>query len=368
MCLARDRDGRNPLHLAAISGKLNILNLINHHIWLMQAAREKAAEEGGNILHLCVKYNQLVALKFLLQIFGTDLEFVSAKNDDGMTILHLAMHYNQNQARRQIIIYLIENTPEIINIKNADGKTILDIFLGMAKLKSYQFARLRKDERLLHELERSGGIAASLLKSQASTGNHMSISRVLNNLRETLEKSINAIMVLASLTATMAFQAMVSPPGGVWQDDLSEGPNPHRAGQSVFAQTEPKYYRQLLAYNTISFALSLSTILILLYSELAINSLYMLIVLSSSITCSVVSISVAYGLSLATIVPESVRWHLKADTAAVVVLLMVLSVVVIFNVPLMPQDVAFVRLRRSYSFRRDRQKLTEALLLADQSI
>ncbi|CAI9099621.1 OLC1v1036471C1 [Oldenlandia corymbosa var. corymbosa] len=68
MSLAWDRDGRNPLHLAAIHGKLNILNLVYHHDGLMQAALEKA-DRGDTILHLCFRYNQLEALKLLLQIF-----------------------------------------------------------------------------------------------------------------------------------------------------------------------------------------------------------------------------------------------------------------------------------------------------------
>ncbi|KAL3500822.1 hypothetical protein ACH5RR_039915 [Cinchona calisaya] len=54
MCLARDRDGRNPLHIAAIHGRLEILQvLINVGF---EAVLEKA-EDGGNILHLCVKHN-----------------------------------------------------------------------------------------------------------------------------------------------------------------------------------------------------------------------------------------------------------------------------------------------------------------------
>ncbi|KAL3500830.1 hypothetical protein ACH5RR_039923 [Cinchona calisaya] len=93
MCLARDREGRNPLHLAAIHGRLEILQvLINAGF---QGVLEKA-EGGGTILHLCVKYNQLEALKTLVNTLKNG-EFVNAQDEDGMTILHLATYYGQNE-------------------------------------------------------------------------------------------------------------------------------------------------------------------------------------------------------------------------------------------------------------------------------
>lgn len=42
------------------------------------------------ILHLCVKHNQLEALKVLLENTD-DSEFLNAKDDYGMSILHLAV-------------------------------------------------------------------------------------------------------------------------------------------------------------------------------------------------------------------------------------------------------------------------------------
>ncbi|KAL3497441.1 hypothetical protein ACH5RR_040173 [Cinchona calisaya] len=87
MCLVLDKFGRNPLHLAAIKGRLAVLYELIHARPL--AAREKT-EGGGTVLHLCVKYNQLEALKYLVETIK-DHEFANAKNGDGMTVLHLAI-------------------------------------------------------------------------------------------------------------------------------------------------------------------------------------------------------------------------------------------------------------------------------------
>ncbi|CAI9102102.1 OLC1v1000311C1 [Oldenlandia corymbosa var. corymbosa] len=174
MCLARDREGKNPLQVAAINGKLEILNLVHHHDGLMQAAFEKA-EEGGTILHLCVKYNQLEALKLLLQIL-TDPKLVGAKNKDGMTILHMAFEFNQNQRRQDIIIYLIENAAGIINLRNADGKTALDLFLEQAGIPSHDSIIFGRNKKLLLKLEGEGGIKDALSRSKAEIGEDAAIS------------------------------------------------------------------------------------------------------------------------------------------------------------------------------------------------
>ncbi|CAI9090314.1 OLC1v1025066C1 [Oldenlandia corymbosa var. corymbosa] len=285
MCFARDRDGRNPVHLAAIHGKLNFLELIRHHDGLMQAALEKA-DGGGTVLHLCVKHNQLEALKLLLQIF-IDGNFVGAKNEDGMNILHLALENNQNQRRREIIAYLIENTRGIINLKNAKGKTALDLYR----------AQHHADYRIEHAFSRSRAI-----RSDPFLGN------MVNNI----DKNKSAIMVVASIIATMAFQAMVNPPGGFWQDDLLEGPRPHLAGQSVIAQTHPLYYKILIRTNSAAFISSLSTITLLLVSGLVRSpkTQYFVLVLEFiAIWMSGVCISLACGYTYMVVVPESLIWR-----------------------------------------------------------
>ena len=93
MCLVCDIDGRNPLHIAAIKGHLDVLReLVNARPW----AARMLMDEGETILHACVRYDQLEAMKLLVER-AADHDFVNSKNYDGNSILHLAVAAKQTE-------------------------------------------------------------------------------------------------------------------------------------------------------------------------------------------------------------------------------------------------------------------------------
>ena len=96
MCLVCDRYGRNPPQVAAIKGQVNVLRVL---VQARPNAARMLIDGEETILHACVRYNQLEAMKFLLGTIA-DHELVNFRNCEDNTILHLAM------ADKQIEVHL----------------------------------------------------------------------------------------------------------------------------------------------------------------------------------------------------------------------------------------------------------------------
>lgn len=258
ICSVLDHDGRNPLHLAAIKGRVAVLGE------LLQAKPEVAREltgGGETCLHLCVKYNRFEALKVLVEFMKKDDQFVNWKDSNGNTILHVAVAKKQIE----VINYVIANTRVEIGARNANGWTALDVLL--------QSPGDTRDLEIKQRLQ--GGSVSRIVHTpflpfNAELPENDTTRKQPKKHKHTdwLGRKRNALMIVASLLATVAFQAGLSPPGGVWQGDYEGIPNgtraqkPHEAGQSVMAYTLPPAYNQYMIFNTIAFLASLSIILL----------------------------------------------------------------------------------------------------------
>ncbi|CAA2960924.1 ankyrin repeat-containing BDA1-like [Olea europaea subsp. europaea] len=319
MCLARDRNGLTPLHLAAIKGRIETVKQ------LVQANRDAAqviVGQGQTILHLCIKYYQIEALKHLVNTIR-DQDFTNCKDSDGNTILHLAV---ANKQVETVNFLLMESATEV-NAQNLRGMTAMDVLIRSR-------TDLR-DEEIEESLKRAGAFASTENNSLVqinhnitSPGSNLSYehrdlsSNVKKNGREKmikqkddwLEKKRSALMVVASLIATMAFQVGINPPSGVWQDNYkvdSQGhtisvSDSHKAGESIFAHNHPEDYRQFLIANTAGLIASLSIILLLM-SGLPLKRRIFMWILMVITWIAITAVAVTYLFSISVITPEKER-------------------------------------------------------------
>ncbi|KAG8076085.1 hypothetical protein GUJ93_ZPchr0006g44113 [Zizania palustris] len=76
-----------------------------------------------------------------------------------------------------------------------------------------------------------------------------------------VEKAQSLVVLLSSLVATVAYQAGLAPPGGVWQENR----NGHEAGDPILLSMQPKRYKVFFYCNSIAFAASLVIIILVRY-------------------------------------------------------------------------------------------------------
>lgn len=112
----------------------------------------------------------------------------------------------------------------------------------------------------------------------------------------------------------MAFQAGVTPPGGVWPDN-----NGHTGGEAVMAYNYPHLYKYFLRSNTVGFVASLSTILLLI-SELPFNKRRYVWMLVAIVCLAITSMAVTYSFSITVVTP---KWERKALTRTIEVAVVV---------------------------------------------
>ncbi|KAF5950248.1 hypothetical protein HYC85_012241 [Camellia sinensis] len=294
VCEAYDEDGRTPLHLAAMKGRVEVIKLLTR-AW-PESNRQKLGRGGESVLHLCVKYNRLEALKTLVDelLIQNDAGFVNSEDQDGNTILHLAAALKQLDT----VVYLlqVESVKEHANAKNKNGFTALDVVedcpnRDLKQKEIRKFLRQAGAQRaqdlgtLIPESLTSEEIGTLPDSSQAilhplptpPTGEEIRtlwklISWFWNKYFKADDgwfKEVRGHLITAStLTTTMAYQAGLSPPGSVWQDG-PQGKNEttnvhtHIPGTSILASTGGTYATFVL-FNTASLIASLSTHLLAL--------------------------------------------------------------------------------------------------------
>ncbi|XP_076887243.1 uncharacterized protein LOC143537335 [Bidens hawaiensis] len=298
MCSTRDRDGRNVLHVAAIKGRCEVVKVLVK----AQPHATRAMVQQETILHLCVKYNQLEVLKILVEPVG-DHEFVNTKDADGNTILHLAVADKQIETVHFLVLY----TTIEVNASNTNGETPMDILAqGPKDIKDQQILRCltragvteAKNKNLFEQIPinpSSQNIGLGNMKYHKKP--HLKTDSKNND--DWLDKKRNTLMVVASLIATMAFQAGTNPPSGVWQDNSIA-----QAGSAVMVYNHPRLYHTFLVCNTIGFVSTLSIILLLISGLPFLRHKVFLWVLMVIMWIATASMSLSYLVAISVLTPK----------------------------------------------------------------
>ncbi|OWM86543.1 hypothetical protein CDL15_Pgr015578 [Punica granatum] len=151
------------------------------------------------------------ALEYLLDVMGDDREFVNYLDNDGSTILHLAAADRQVE----IVTLTLRKSRVELNMVNSYGFSAQDIALAHGR-------RCSKDIEIQESLKQAGAVQPSLRgKDQTVPVEIEKNNRRHKPKREKnwLEQKRSAIMVVASLIATMAFQAGINPPAILFQEN-----------------------------------------------------------------------------------------------------------------------------------------------------
>ncbi|XP_022724318.1 ankyrin repeat-containing protein ITN1-like [Durio zibethinus] len=282
VCLVADEEGRIPLHLAAMRGKVEVIQE------LVDAQHDSIRQKlnGSTVLHLCVQFNQLEALKQLVTLVDEN-QLLDYTDHGGNTILHLAVMLRQLET----ITFLV-SVPEIkakINVLNRMGLSALDLLNHYPR----DSKSLEIGEILIKAGSRSTPIQSQLVpvavgrEIQVETVNSRSFTSGLKGKTKSVyqkcksyfkhrsdwvEEMQGTLMLVATLTATISFQVATNPPGGVWQQDYtnttagmfncSKDYGKCVAGTAVLAYVFPGNYLVLTIVAIISFIASLSVVLL----------------------------------------------------------------------------------------------------------
>ncbi|XP_050278241.1 ankyrin repeat-containing protein BDA1-like [Quercus robur] len=273
----KGRECITPLHYAATTN--DHLALLEIFLSICPDSITDVTTRNETALHIALKFDKLEAFKFLVgwlqSKWHCPRKILGQKDVEGNTVLHIAVFNNQTQA----VSHLLDWGRRSVNIneKNLEGKTALDILEGQR--------RQGVDNREMRViLESAGALTASSLPTVTSSYAHylrmpgicqlVKIKFIGNQVSKSIsDEKRNALLVVAALLVTVTFQAAITPPGGLWQDDLFK-PNttdvPQRSADDLYKLniTAPHRAGSAITWNTYRFTIFVWCNSLIFYSSI----------------------------------------------------------------------------------------------------
>ncbi|GMP94874.1 hypothetical protein CsSME_00044150 [Camellia sinensis var. sinensis] len=268
--------GRSPLHVAALRGHTNFVKEV---LRLNPDLAEILDSSHRLPLHLAAAKGHVEVVQALISV---DLDMCLTRDENGKNPLHLAVM----KGKVDVLKVLVQANPYAAEAVMDRGETILHLCMLPLDI----LAQIRKDVKNSNDIEKK------LKEAGAMRGKDVGQSEWLTKKKET-------IMLVATLIATIAFQAGMNPPGGFWQDTSDEPSNKHSAGDAIMDYNYPHLYLYFIRASTIGFVASLSTILLLI-TGLPFKKRIFMWILVAIIWLTITSMAVTFAISIVVITPR----------------------------------------------------------------
>ncbi|CAA2983205.1 ankyrin repeat-containing BDA1-like [Olea europaea subsp. europaea] len=286
LCMVKGKERRIPLHYAVIKGRTQVIEEL---LLACEDSIRELTARGETSFHLAVKNNQFEALKSLVvhhKTYNKEDNF-NQKDAQGDTILHLAVSRKQYEAKLMLDENFVTKGMLEVNSLNKRGLTPLDVLIsergdfeieemlrlagasGVENTNSGQWAT-QSDNRNVstHEPSESEVGRERPRKPSKKLRDFFNYDKTI----DTPNKVRHTLLVIAVLITTATYQAVLSTPGGVWQEDFSptsnktdtgdtrSSPPPHTAGRAVMGTHKLSSYGPFLFFNSIGFFMSIHMI------------------------------------------------------------------------------------------------------------
>ncbi|OWM75120.1 ankyrin repeat-containing protein BDA1-like [Punica granatum] len=298
LCLSKGKERRIPLHYAALKGRAEVLKEL---LSACPESIEEVTARGETTLHLAVKSRQFEIFTLLVEELKCTnrVSILNRKDVQGNTVLHIAV-----SARQYEVVDFILNGKTVnkelveVNAVNQMGLTALDalsVFTSEAGDKEIGDILILAGATSMRIATESPEDRTSDTPSNncPRTRTGMWWQRVIYYLkcdsnkwfeyfkfkkdRDSPDDVRTALLVVAALITTATYQAVLQPPGGLWQDNLG-GPvssttnnttsdeiftKPHKAGQAILGNLNPVSYILFLVFNSLGFFAAIQMIMYL---------------------------------------------------------------------------------------------------------
>ncbi|KAL1567696.1 protein ACCELERATED CELL DEATH 6-like [Salvia divinorum] len=237
----KDKQGFNPIHSAASKGLVDMIQTMLQH---RPDTGELLTAHGQNILHVAARSGKYKAVEYMLK--RPDMEMlINEKDVDGNTPLHLATIY----AHPKLVGLLVRDKRVIPRLLNNNRQMALDIAEEQIEVGLVSFHK-RLTCMALRAVD----------APRAHKPNSRSTSFKLGDPEtESWRDKINTILLVATLVATVTFQAGFTVPGGNNNTHYDPG---------IATMLKKVKFQEFVICNTIAMHTSVIVAVTLLWAQL----------------------------------------------------------------------------------------------------